>query len=129
MEAHNAAFEVPKEARSPAAPAQAGAGKGRRNAAAAPLNVFRSSAHIYVQVIDDEAGHTIAAASDLEEEVKVRAGEGAAKVARAKATGEVIAERAKAAGYPRIVFDRGGFLYHGRIKAVAEGAREGGLDF
>ena len=93
------------------------------------LNVFRSSAHIYVQLVDDEAGHTIAAASDLEQEVKDRAGEGAAKVARAKAVGETIAERAQAAGYPKVVFDRGGFLYHGRIRAVADGAREGGLDF
>ncbi len=93
------------------------------------LNVFRSSAHIYVQLVDDEAGHTIVAASDLEQEIKERAGDGAAKVARAKTVGEVIAERAKAAGYARVVFDRGGFLYHGRVKAVADGAREGGLKF
>jgi large subunit ribosomal protein L18 len=93
------------------------------------LNVFRSSAHIYVQLIDDEAGHTITAASDLEQEIKDRAGENAPKVARAKAVGEIIAERAKDAGYPQVVFDRGGFLYHGRVKAVADGAREGGLDF
>jgi large subunit ribosomal protein L18 len=93
------------------------------------LNVFRSSAHIYAQVIDDEAGHTIVAASDLEEAVRSRAGEGAPKVARAKVVGEVIAERAKELGYSAVVFDRGGFLYHGRVKAVAEGAREGGLIF
>jgi large subunit ribosomal protein L18 len=93
------------------------------------LNVFRSSAHIYVQVIDDLAGHTLAQASDLEEAVKDRAGEGATKTARSKAVGEVIAERAKAAGIESVVFDRGGFLYHGRIKAVADGAREGGLKF
>ena len=93
------------------------------------LNVFRSSAHIYAQLIDDEAGHTITAASDLEEAITERAGADAPKLARAKAVGEVIAERAKAAGYEKVVFDRGGFLYHGRIRAVADGARESGLDF
>jgi large subunit ribosomal protein L18 len=91
--------------------------------------VFRSSAHIYAQVIDDLAGHTLVAASDLEQEVQDRVGEGNAKVARARAVGEVIAERAKAAGVNAVVFDRGGFLYHGRIRAVADGAREGGLEF
>lgn len=93
------------------------------------LNVFRSSAHIYVQLIDDIAGHTLAAASDLEDEVKQVAGDGAPKTARAKAVGQVIARRARAAGFSAVVFDRGGFLYHGRIKAVAEGAREAGLEF
>jgi large subunit ribosomal protein L18 len=93
------------------------------------LNVFRSSAHIYAQVIDDIAGHTLVAASDLETEIKERAGEGANKSARAKTVGQIIAERAKAAGIETVVFDRGGFLYHGRVKAVAEGAREGGLVF
>jgi len=93
------------------------------------LNVFRSSAHIYAQVIDDTRGHTLVAASDLDESVKTRAGEGAAKTARAKAVGEVVAERAKDAGIDAVVFDRGGFLYHGRVKAVADGAREGGLEF
>ncbi len=93
------------------------------------LNVFRSSAHIYAQVIDDTAGNTLVAASDLEAEVKERAGEGAPKAARAKVVGQVIAERAKQAGLDAVVFDRGGFLYHGRIRAVAEGAREGGLQF
>jgi large subunit ribosomal protein L18 len=93
------------------------------------LNVFRSSAHIYAQVIDDIQSHTIVAASDLEEVVKERAGEGATKSARAKAVGEVIAERAKSAGVDAVLFDRGGFLYHGRVKAVADGAREGGLKF
>jgi large subunit ribosomal protein L18 len=93
------------------------------------LNVFRSSAHIYAQVIDDTAGHTLVAACDLEDEILQRAGDGAAKTARAKTVGEVIAERAKAAGIDTVVFDRGGFLYHGRVKAVAEGAREGGLVF
>jgi len=93
------------------------------------LNVFRSSAHIYAQVIDDIAGHTLVSASDLETEVVQIAGDGAAKSARAKAVGQVIAERAKAAGVNSVVFDRGGFLYHGRVKAVADGAREAGLDF
>jgi len=93
------------------------------------LNVFRSSAHIYAQVIDDTLGHTLVAACDLEADVRERAGEGAAKTARAKAVGAVIAERAKAAGIDSVVFDRGGFLYHGRVRAVAEAAREGGLIF
>ncbi len=93
------------------------------------LNVFRSSAHIYAQVIDDEAGHTIVSASDLEQEVLDRAGEDAPKVARARAVGAMVAERAKELGYSAVVFDRGGFLYHGRVKAVAEGAREAGLIF
>ena len=92
------------------------------------LNVFRSSAHIYAQVIDDTAGHTLVSASDLEQEIIDRAGEGATKTVRAKAVGEVVAERAKAAGIGAVVFDRGGFLYHGRVRAVADGAREGGLE-
>ena len=93
------------------------------------LNVFRSSAHIYAQVIDDTLGHTLVAASDLENDVRERAGGEATKIARAKAVGETIAERAKAVGIGTVVFDRGGFLYHGRVKAVADGAREGGLVF
>lgn len=93
------------------------------------LNVFRSSAHIYVQMIDDEAGRTLVSASDLEDEVVQRAGDGATKAARAAAVGQVIAERAKDAGFENVIFDRGGFLYHGRVKAVADGAREGGLKF
>jgi len=93
------------------------------------LNVFRSSAHMYCQVIDDIAGHTIVAASDLDEDVQKVVGDSATKSERAKAVGSVIAERAKAAGVSAVVFDRGGFLYHGRVKAVAEGAREGGLEF
>jgi large subunit ribosomal protein L18 len=93
------------------------------------LNVFRSSAHIYVQVIDDKEGHTIVAASDIEPAVKELIGEGASKTARAATVGKLIAERAKEAGIQAVVFDRGGFLYHGRIKAVADGAREGGLEF
>lgn len=93
------------------------------------LNVFRSSAHIYAQVIDDTAGRTLVAASDLEDEIRQRAGEGATKTARAKVVGQVIGERAKQLGIEAVVFDRGGFLYHGRVAAVAEGAREAGLRF
>ena len=90
------------------------------------LNVFRSSAHIYVQLVDDVAGRTHVAASDLEAPIREKGG---TKSERAAAVGAVIAERAKEAGYTSIVFDRGGFLYHGRIKAVADAAREGGLEF
>jgi large subunit ribosomal protein L18 len=93
------------------------------------LNVFRSSAHMYCQIIDDLAAHTLVAASDLDEDVRTLVGEGATKTARANAVGKVIAQRAKDAGITSVVFDRGGFLYHGRIKAVADGAREGGLEF
>lgn len=93
------------------------------------LNVFRSSAHIYAQVIDDSRGHTLVAASDLESVVAERAGKDATKTDAAKAVGLIVAERAKEAGIHTIVFDRGGFLYHGRVKAVAEGAREAGLEF
>jgi large subunit ribosomal protein L18 len=93
------------------------------------LNVFRSSAHIYAQVIDDTRGHTVVAASDLEADLKERAGEGATKVARAKLVGQLVGERAKEAGITAVVFDRGGFLYHGRVRAVADGAREAGLEF
>ena len=88
------------------------------------LNVFRSLNHIYVQVIDDTQGHTLVAASSLDKGV----GE-AEKIDQARAVGKLIAERAKGAGINKVVFDRGGYLYHGRIKALAEGAREGGLDF
>ena len=93
------------------------------------LNVFRSSAHIYAQVIDDDRGRTLVAASDLEQEVIDRAGADATKSAKSRAVGEVIGERAKAAGIDTIVFDRGGFIYHGRVRAVAEGARDVGLTF
>ena len=93
------------------------------------LNVFRSSAHIYAQVIDDDRGHTLLATSDLDSEVRERAGAEATKSDRARVVGEVIGERAKAAGIDAIVFDRGGYLYHGRVKAVAEGALASGLTF
>ncbi len=92
------------------------------------LNVFRSSAHTYAQIIDDSIGHTLVAASSLEDEAQA-ASEGATKTDRAKAVGELIGNRAKAAGIERVVFDRGGYKYHGRVKALADAAREAGLDF
>jgi large subunit ribosomal protein L18 len=85
------------------------------------LAVYRSNRHIYAQLVDDQGARTLAAASDLD------IGDGN-KAARAKKVGQALAERAKAAGVGRVVFDRGGRLYHGRVKAVAEGAREGGLE-
>ena len=88
------------------------------------LNVFRSLNHIYAQVIDDSSGRTLVAASTLDKGVSE-----AAKIDQAKAVGKLVAERATGAGISKVVFDRGGYLYHGRIKALAEGAREGGLDF
>jgi len=88
------------------------------------LNVFRSSAHIYVQLIDDTAGHTLIAASSKE----TGSGDGT-KTEKARMVGQLAAERAKAAGITAVVFDRGGYLYHGRVKAVADGARAGGLEF
>jgi large subunit ribosomal protein L18 len=94
----------------------------------ARLSVFRSSRHIYAQVIDDAVGRTLAAASTLEASVKDGLKTGA-DVAAATAVGKLIAERAKAAGVERVVFDRGAYLYHGRVKALADAAREGGLDF
>jgi large subunit ribosomal protein L18 len=92
------------------------------------LNVFRSSVHMYAQVIDDTSGHTLVAASTLDEELR-KAAEGETKTDRAKAVGLLIGERAKAAGIDKVVFDRGGFRYHGRVKALADGARESGLEF
>lgn len=93
------------------------------------LNVFRSSAHIYAQVIDDAEGHTLVAASSLDADVISRLTDGKTKSDKAKVVGLVIGERAKAAGIDSVVFDRGGFKYHGRVKAVADGARESGLTF
>jgi len=92
------------------------------------LSVFRSSKHIYAQIIDDAAGRTVAAASSLDGALKTRL-KGGADVAAASAVGKLIAERARAAGIERVVFDRGAYLFHGRIKALADAAREGGLDF
>jgi large subunit ribosomal protein L18 len=92
------------------------------------LTVFRSSKHIYAQVIDDAAGTTVAAASSLEKDVKGSLKTGADKAA-AIAVGKLIAERAIKAGIKEVVFDRGGYLYHGRVKALGDAAREGGLQF
>ena len=90
------------------------------------LAVFRSINQIYAQVIDDSTGHTLASASSMEATVK---GAGGTKTERARQVGSAIGERAKAAGVERVVFDRAGFKYHGRIRALAEGARESGLEF
>ena len=92
------------------------------------LCVFRSSAHIYAQVIDDEKGTTLAAVSTLSPALKDVV-KGLKKSEAAKAVGKAIAEEAKSKGCDKVVFDRNGFLYHGRVKALSEGAREGGLDF
>ena len=89
------------------------------------LNVFRSSKNIYAQIIDDVAGNTLVAASSLDKAIE---GNGSNKAA-ARAVGKLIAERAKAKGIDTVVFDRGGYLYHGRVAELAEGAREGGLEF
>jgi len=89
------------------------------------LAVFRSEAHIYAQIIDDAKGKTLVAASSVDKDVKTKGG----NVAAAKAIGKLVAQRAKEKGVARVVFDRGGFAYHGRIKAVADGAREAGLEF
>jgi len=92
------------------------------------LSVHRSSKHIYAQVIDDAQGKTLAAASTLEKDVKGSIKTGADKAAAA-AVGKLIAERALKAGVNEVVFDRGGYIFHGRIKALADAAREGGLTF
>jgi large subunit ribosomal protein L18 len=92
------------------------------------LSVFRSSKHIYAQVIDDATGRTLAAASTLDGGLKTNLKTGA-DIAAASAVGKLVAERAKAAGVERVVFDRGAYLFHGRVKALADAAREGGLDF
>jgi large subunit ribosomal protein L18 len=92
------------------------------------LSVFRSSKHIYAQVIDDVKGETLASASSLEKEMRGALKTGA-NVEAAKAVGKRLAERAAAKGVKDVVFDRGGYLYHGRIKALADAAREGGLNF
>jgi len=92
------------------------------------LAVFRSQAHIYAQVIDDDAGRTLCAASSLDKDLRADAKRGAT-VASAKKVGQLIANRAKEKGIEAVVFDRGGFQYHGRIKALADAAREGGLKF
>lgn len=95
------------------------------------LSVFRSVGHVYVQVIDDAQGVTVVSASSLEPSVKAALTDGVrgGNVAGAKAIGTLVAERLKEKGITRVVFDRGGFLYHGRVKAVADAAREAGLEF
>ena len=89
------------------------------------LNVFRSETNIYAQIIDDVAGKTLVSASSLEKDF---GGKGS-NIEAAKKVGQMVAERAKAKGIENVVFDRGGYLYHGRVQALAEGAREGGLVF
>ena len=90
------------------------------------LSIHRSGKHIYAQVIDDTAGRTLASASTIDKDVK---GNGGATVESAQDVGRRVAERAKAAGVSQVIFDRGGFLFHGRVKALADAAREGGLEF
>lgn len=92
------------------------------------LNVFRSLDHIYAQVIDDMAGHTLVSASSIDRELQDKV-TGKAKLEAAKMVGELVAQRAQAAGIQEVVFDRGGYKYHGRVKALADGAREAGLKF
>ena len=92
------------------------------------LSIHRSGQHIYAQVIDDTAGHTLAAASTLDKELRGDLKSGA-NVAAASAVGKLIAARAKEAGVAQVYFDRGGYRYHGRVKALADAAREGGLEF
>ena len=93
------------------------------------LSVFRSGKQIYAQIIDDLKGVTVAAASTLEGDVKEKLKKGGANVEAATEVGKLVAERAKKAGVEKVVFDRGRYIYHGRVKALAEGAREGGLQF
>jgi large subunit ribosomal protein L18 len=92
------------------------------------LNVFRSLAEIYAQVIDDEAGHTLVSASTIDSVLREKMA-GLKKTDQARLVGELLAERAKAKGIAKVVFDRGGYRYIGRVKALADGAREGGLEF
>ncbi|TYC56332.1 50S ribosomal protein L18 [Rhodobacterales bacterium] len=92
------------------------------------LSIFRSSKQIYAQIIDDAKGHTIVSASTIETDLKGSLKTGA-DVAAAAAVGKLVAERAAAAGVKQVVFDRGGYMYHGRVKALADAAREGGLEF
>ena len=92
------------------------------------LNVFRSLAEIYAQVIDDESGLTLASASSIDHELQAKMS-GLKKSEQARLVGQTVAERAKAKGIIKVVFDRGGYQYTGRVKALADGARQGGLDF
>ncbi len=90
------------------------------------LVINRSSRHIYAQLVDDGTGHTLASASSLDADIRAASGD---KTAIARKVGNLVADRAKAAGFGAVVFDRGGYRYHGRLAALAEGARENGLDF
>jgi large subunit ribosomal protein L18 len=92
------------------------------------LSVFRSLKHIYAQIIDDTRGHTLVAASTREPEIASQVA-GLKRVEQGRVVGQVLARRAREKGIVRVVFDRGGYAYHGRVKALAEGAREGGLEF
>ena len=92
------------------------------------MNVFRSVKHIYAQVIDDRSGKTLVAASSIDKELKGKISTGG-NIEAAKTVGSLVAKRALDQGVKKIVFDRGGYIYHGRIKALAEAAREGGLEF
>ncbi len=93
------------------------------------LNIFRSNKHTYAQLVDDDSGRTLAAASTLSPEIRVKLDELKGKTDPAKAVGLLIAAKAKEKGIVKVVFDRNGFLYHGRVAALAAGAREGGLEF
>ena len=90
------------------------------------LSIHRSGRHIYAQIIDDNAGKTVASASTVEKDARTKSG---ANLDAAILVGKAVAERAKKAGVTKVVFDRGGFLFHGRVKALADAAREGGLEF
>jgi large subunit ribosomal protein L18 len=92
------------------------------------LNVFRSLNHIYAQIIDDSRGVTLVTASTIDKEIKPGV-QGLPKIEQAKLVGQALARRALERGVKRVAFDRGGYLYHGRVKALAEGSREGGLEF
>lgn len=92
------------------------------------LSVFRSTAEIYAQVIDDQAGHTLVSASSIDHELRTKL-DGLKKLEQARLVGKTIAERARSKGIQQVVFDRGGFRYMGRVKALADAAREGGLEF
>ncbi len=92
------------------------------------LNIFRSEAEIYAQVIDDQAGHTLASASSIDHDLRVKL-DGKTKTEQARLVGQLVAERAKTKGVTQVIFDRGGFRYIGRVKSLADGARESGLVF
>lgn len=102
--------------------------RARGGAEAPRLNVFRSSRHMYAQLVDDSHGHTLVAVSSLDKELREKM-KGGSNISAAKEIGKTLAQRAKERGISRVVFDRGGYAYHGRVKALADAAREGGLRF